>query len=230
MASPDLLPLSEDEFSQLSEWLDLGSPFDIHGLLGLLYAVSVAPSSLPPSEWLPLVLTPECGDLPAEKVQSILGLIFRLHSSVLDAVGVDQWMLPDPDEVEDCDSFATGFVAAAELDPEWLGDAGRWALVAPLAYLAERDDLMSVETIEQLVKSAAPGDDPAASIRENLPELVSTINDTLREARSMLTARAAASRAPGPSSAGRNDPCPCGSGKKYKRCCIDGATAPKAQP
>jgi len=20
---------------------------------------------------------------------------------------------------------------------------------------------------------------------------------------------------------GRNDPCPCGSGKKYKRCCID---------
>ena len=25
--------------------------------------------------------------------------------------------------------------------------------------------------------------------------------------------------------AGRNDPCPCGSGKKYKRCCIDGAAA-----
>ena len=21
--------------------------------------------------------------------------------------------------------------------------------------------------------------------------------------------------------AGRNDPCPCGSGKKYKRCCLD---------
>jgi hypothetical protein len=22
-------------------------------------------------------------------------------------------------------------------------------------------------------------------------------------------------------SVGRNDPCPCGSGKKYKRCCLD---------
>ena len=24
---------------------------------------------------------------------------------------------------------------------------------------------------------------------------------------------------------GRNDPCPCGSGKKYKKCCIEGAHA-----
>ena len=27
--------------------------------------------------------------------------------------------------------------------------------------------------------------------------------------------------APSWSSVGRNDPCPCGSGKKFKRCCID---------
>lgn len=25
--------------------------------------------------------------------------------------------------------------------------------------------------------------------------------------------------------AGRNDPCPCGSGKKYKKCCLDGEGA-----
>lgn len=25
---------------------------------------------------------------------------------------------------------------------------------------------------------------------------------------------------------GRNDPCPCGSGKKFKRCCLFGATQP----
>ncbi len=27
-------------------------------------------------------------------------------------------------------------------------------------------------------------------------------------------------RAPGVSPIGRNDPCPCGSGKKYKKCCM----------
>lgn len=26
---------------------------------------------------------------------------------------------------------------------------------------------------------------------------------------------------------GRNDPCPCGSGKKYKQCCLSKALAPK---
>ena len=28
------------------------------------------------------------------------------------------------------------------------------------------------------------------------------------------------SQAPGPAKVGRNDPCPCGSGKKYKKCCL----------
>jgi hypothetical protein len=27
---------------------------------------------------------------------------------------------------------------------------------------------------------------------------------------------------------GRNDPCPCGSGKKYKKCCGSAKTAPRA--
>jgi hypothetical protein len=29
---------------------------------------------------------------------------------------------------------------------------------------------------------------------------------------------------------GRNDPCPCGSGKKYKHCCLNAGTDPAAAP
>ena len=29
---------------------------------------------------------------------------------------------------------------------------------------------------------------------------------------------------------GRNDPCPCGSGKKFKKCCIDKGSSPKITP
>ena len=29
---------------------------------------------------------------------------------------------------------------------------------------------------------------------------------------------------------GRNDPCPCGSGKKYKHCCLNAGTAQAAAP
>ena len=38
-------------------------------------------------------------------------------------------------------------------------------------------------------------------------------------------ARAGAPAARAPSRPGRNEPCPCGSGKKYKRCCVAGDTA-----
>jgi hypothetical protein len=41
------------------------------------------------------------------------------------------------------------------------------------------------------------------------------VNQLLTRLRSFLTQKNPAS------TAGRNDPCPCGSGKKYKRCCID---------
>ncbi|MGA7455634.1 MAG: SEC-C metal-binding domain-containing protein, partial [Rhodoplanes sp.] len=29
---------------------------------------------------------------------------------------------------------------------------------------------------------------------------------------------------------GRNDPCPCGSGKKYKHCCLNTGSVPAAAP
>ena len=42
--------------------------------------------------------------------------------------------------------------------------------------------------------------------------------ESSRPERGPVTARA-------PTRVGRNDPCPCGSGKKYKKCCLGGATA-----
>ena len=44
--------------------------------------------------------------------------------------------------------------------------------------------------------------------------------DTVREALGAKVAVPLVPRA-GRASAGRNAPCPCGSGKKYKRCCAD---------
>ena len=56
--------------------------------------------------------------------------------------------------------------------------------------------------------------------RENLAEVLVDLHRTLGEARE-LQALAAASqpRRTGPQ-VGRNDPCPCGSGRKYKKCCL----------
>lgn len=57
----------------------------------------------------------------------------------------------------------------------------------------------------------------------------------LTAARTVCLATASGSAGPGRSAAarpGRNDPCPCGSGRKYKRCCLDhaGADQPPVSP
>ena len=65
-------------------------------------------------------------------------------------------------------------------------------------------------------------DNVAASLAVHPPEPVS--------ARTRLEALSRTSR--GDAKVGRNDPCPCGSGKKYKKCCLlkEGPAAPTAQP
>ena len=54
--SAPVKPLSDDESERLADFLEAHSPFEMDGLLGLLNAVVVAPSLLPPSAWLPVVL------------------------------------------------------------------------------------------------------------------------------------------------------------------------------
>jgi len=67
------------------------------------------------------------------------------------------------------------------------------------------------------------------SLADDLEEL---FGDEIKKDREIEKAfaqkQAAAQNAPPAKKPGRNDPCPCGSGKKYKKCCIDAAnvTAP----
>ena len=61
---------------------------------------------------------------------------------------------------------------------------------------------------------------PYAALRAQHPRLLATLQNHRRQLRAMFTRSLAAHRRPAPKAkAGRNDPCPCGSGKKYKRCC-----------
>lgn len=59
----------------------------------------------------------------------------------------------------------------------------------------------------------------AAAAKEGRPELRKTLDEAMAD----LGARDGGPRAPEAAArpaAGRNDPCPCGSGKKYKKCCL----------
>ena len=212
-----LTPLSDDDFETLADLLEDRSPFDTDGLLGVLHAVAVAPSLLAPSAWIPVVLPNGAADLDAATAQRFVGLVLRLHDEVLDAVNDHEAIIPSTDDVAACKSFASGYAAGAELDPLWIGDADRWTFASCIAYLGGRLDLVPKDTLEKF--DAEP--EVKLTILRDLHKIFATTYDSFLKVRRAAISQPAASAPARVARAGRNDPCPCGSGKKYKRCCID---------
>ncbi len=212
-------PLSDDEFGQLADFLEARSPFDTDGLLGVLNAIAVAPSLPPPSAWLPVVLPNGLGDLGKAEAEKFIGLLFRLYGDVLDALEHRQAVMPGPEDVAGCRSFAAGYAAGAEIDPEWLGNADHWTFAAPMAYLGGRLDLVSQTTVDDIQLNFAP--DPEAILCRQMGALIRASHESFTEVRRKALPQMVPARGPGSSRVGRNQPCPCGSGKKFKRCCID---------
>jgi len=213
-------PLSENEYETLAEFLEAHSPFDTDGLLGVLHAVGVAPSMLPPSAWVPVVFPNGFGDRRAAEIQQLLGLLLRLHNEVLDALSDYEAMMPEADDVAACESVAAGYAAGAEIDPEWIGNDDRWTFASPLAYLGRRLDLVPLKMLADIERNLDP--DPKVVLCRDMAAMVRAAKESFEKARRQaLPPLVARNKSiPHDQHVGRNDPCPCGSGKKYKRCCI----------
>jgi preprotein translocase subunit SecA len=86
--------------------------------------------------------------------------------------------------------------------------------------MAERVKGLVVERLfkVQIVRDA-PMDLPAVTAWANTTESRGEAAGDTRRSPAASNPRAPAPRAADGSKLGRNDPCPCGSGKKYKRCC-----------
>jgi uncharacterized protein len=209
-------PLTEEDYARLADWLAVHSTFDLQGLLGVLHAVAVAPSVVPPSVWLAAVL-PDALDEAAE-ARAILALMLRLHGEVHAAANDDESMLPDPHDAEACTSFAGGYAAGAALDSDWIGDEARWRLAAPFAYVGNRSDLIPHEMLVRLERSG--GLEARQTFRHSFETLFHSARDAFAEDRRAALARLTSETGRGTARVGRNEPCPCGSGKKYKRCCL----------
>lgn len=217
MSSPAIerTALSDDEFDELADFLGDHSPLNLDAVLGVLHAVAVAPSLIPPSAWMPLVLPDGANGIDEQGARRGLTLLLRLHNEVLDALNHRQVIGPEPDEPDACESFSAGYAEAAALDPDWIGNADRWTFASCVAYLGDRRDLIPAAT---LAKFDALGDVKDTMRRDLLKVVAETHDCFLKYRREALAShRHAPARA---ARVGRNEPCPCGSGKKYKRCCL----------
>ncbi len=208
-----------------------------HELQGFLFAVASAPEVVPLSDWLPIIFGDQEVDYASrDEAQEILGQIMVLYNSVKAAVLDAPTLLP-----ADCplwDDVLANFEDAAPiaqwsrgflLGHQWLEEL--WAAYVPEALDEEFGATMmtlSFFSSRQLAEAfLAEATAPARSLealaetmRRVFPDAViqyahlgrrSIATVMMDDADTLEPARTA--------KVGRNAPCPCGSGKKYKRCC-----------
>jgi uncharacterized protein len=226
-------PLSRDETDRLDAFLlhrfppdnemELGADegiFDISGLDGFLTAVVSGPVTLLPSEWIPAIW----GDFEPiwkadEEAEDILTLIVRHMNGIV-------WNLGEsPDDFEPMFLENTVNRDAPLVVDEWCE-----GYVRGMALCAEAWDTAPPEIME-LLKPILAFTEAASSAAHDLEDAneASGLRDAIAPnaraihaywlAQRMGDIRVTPFRRDEPR-VGRNDPCPCGSGKKYKRCCL----------
>jgi uncharacterized protein len=211
-------PLSDEEHSLLAAFCDEHTPWGMEGLSGFLTAVSVAPGLMPPSSWFGKVI-PEKSLLKAEEPQAIMMLTLRWYNEILSSLRKNVVMTPDETDAQAWERFAEGYVAGAQLDPEWIGDDARWTFAAPFAYLCGQRDLVPEPVLGKIECEGEPQEIAATLRRQTGSIIVKTNESFTRVRRESIAAVKKAQADRQLTRVGRNDPCPCGSGKKYKKCC-----------
>lgn len=188
-------------------------------LEGYLTGLVVVPDLVPPSIWISeLWGEGEPVFDSNEQVQAALDSVMGHYNSIIQKIDKKgaKWkpmfFTPSGDvDVEQCSHWVKGFWKAMMFAPEaWLSladDDRTRILVEPFTVFIDLDD------IDKL-----PAPDDIDEIRRENGELIPRVLPALRKL-AQIRARHDLDPAEPTRKAGRNEPCPCGSGKKYKRCC-----------
>ena len=190
---------------------------------GFLAGIVVCPDLVMPGEWLPLIWGRDESEHDAvfetaEDLQDTVSLVMRHYNSIAQSLhrgGEHYRPIFDVDQRHDevlWEIWLEGFVRAMGLRPEsWPqilsdDDEEAKAALSLIIALSGTDEEASIANEDELIEVA----------HELIPRCVVSLSDW--RLRSGLPPAAAMPSTTG-TKVGRNDPCPCGSGKKYKRCC-----------
>ncbi|TFW09377.1 UPF0149 family protein [Oxalobacteraceae bacterium OM1] len=220
-------PLSDKEFKELDQFLlsdrcaDDGMTMD--SLHGYLTALAIGPEQVMMSEWLPRIWGSAADTGPEFKNQKeaerIIGLIARFSNEIamtFEVAPKEFEPLFCEQEVDgrtllDGDAWAWGFWEGMQLRAEaweaaWESNIGE--LLRPI-YLLGADEIEEEE--EALVDNAQQRHKLAIEMEAAIPHIHRFWLPLRKSAVTQVKHDAPKT--------GRNDPCPCGSGKKFKKCC-----------
>jgi len=204
-----------DRLDQFLLEIDNDDAMLLSALDGLLCGVIVCPELIPPSEWLAAAWGD--GDGMFEDIaetNDILGLIMIRYNENIHALGRGRFepiMDEDNDGTSLWEIWMEGFLAAMALRPH------SWTVYEENADEEIASAFKCIASLGLIAMGEAEcPEDLADALNEGADRLIAECVESLHAARLALpqTAPAGAVRV------GRNDPCPCGSGKKFKKCCL----------
>ncbi|SEN46020.1 uncharacterized protein SAMN05192583_2850 [Sphingomonas gellani] len=203
--------------------LPLEEPMLLTELDGFLHGIVVCPEAIAPAEWFGNIWGIDDGDVPVfddpADVRWFTDAVMARHDEIVRDLGRGK-----PRPVIDIDErngeplwemWIDGFAEAMALRPDG------WTAID------QGDDPEAAAAVSRLrtLIAVARNESDLDSMQINaLQDCAAT--DMMEDVVRLYGARSAAtstvqilSVATNPAKAGRNDPCPCGSGKKFKRCC-----------
>jgi uncharacterized protein len=201
-------PLSHRELNDLANFLDRSA--GVCGFAfteGLLTAIATAPETIPPSLWLAEVF-PDPRWESMEACEAVVQPLMRLYNSITDALRSGELLLCTAfEEDEEFIDWCSGYLLVAERDAAWSEELVPDAPSLEPWYAVVGE----VPAIDALSR---PLDRFRAEIPQRALEMYAFWSDW------RLNPSLAGGRIPAVSiRVGRNEPCPCGSGRKFKRCC-----------
>ena len=207
-----------------------------HEAQGFLFAVASSPQLIQPSEWIPIVFGDAEADYASlDEARRVLGELMSLYNAVNAGVIAATAELPRAcvfrdDVLANLESdapvsqWSRGFVRGhtwleelwdpyvpEELDEQFA------AVLLTLSFFSSRD-------VAEAFRKEAAADQSletlATTMRRVFPNAVAEYAHIGRSISYVVAEHHPAERPPRPRrKTGRNDPCPCGSGRKYKKCC-----------
>lgn len=189
---------------------------------GFLAGIAVCPDPILPSEWMPVVWAEEGPEFESPGQAQIVNDLIRGHYNdivrQLNRGGYRAIYDLDTDDSSLWELWVDGFWSMVLLRPrEWLtlGDTDNEDV---------RHAVFVLSRLHEIATTPSADLEPM-EIDEELKDLAS---DLLPHAVQILHGAGLAQANPfaGPANenspkVGRNDPCPCGSGKKFKKCCMN---------
>ncbi len=206
---------------------------------GFLFAVQACPDLVMPSEWTEIVQGKAVFS-GLEEARAVSEARMALMNWISDRVGMDQSAIPfdcrpdpQPMRILEADNDFSRWCRGVTAGHFWLQQSWDEALqkdseedrsqsMAMILFSFFTGRTMAEHVVQEMARDRASG---TLALEELADQLHPLIDDAVQEYAAVGLAHRSMPSAPPPKrpvraeKIGRNQPCPCGSGKKYKKCC-----------